>query len=74
MDKLHLRLETTIFHITQRYTRILQKQRRPRKKQFKTEDEAVDFKLGRLVRAIKLSQEGEKLLSQDYNQKLKASA
>lgn len=39
--------------------RLRQILRRPRTKKFKTEDEAVDNKLGRLVRAIKLSQAAE---------------
>ena len=47
--------------------RLRQMMRKKKTTQFKTEDERVDHKLGRLVRAIKLSQEGEKLLSQDYN-------
>lgn len=40
------------------------------KKQFKDHDEEIDYKLNRLVRAIKLSKEGEEFLSKDYNQNL----
>jgi hypothetical protein len=47
--------------------------RKKKTNKFKTVDEEIDHKMGRLVRAIKLSQEGEKLLSQDYNQRLDKS-
>lgn len=40
------------------------------KKQFKDQDEEIDYKLNRLVRAIKLSKEGEEFLSKEYNQNL----
>ena len=44
------------------------------KKQFKNKDQEIDYKLNRLVRSIKLSKEGEELLSKDYNTKLNESA
>lgn len=37
---------------------------------FKDKDEEVDYKLNRLVRAIKLSPEGEQFLVNDYNNNL----
>jgi hypothetical protein len=43
---------------------------RREKKMFKDEDEAVDYKLGRLVRAIKLSPEAEVYLINEYNNNL----
>lgn len=40
---------------------------RREKKQFADLDEEIDYKLNRLVRAIKLSKEGEEFLSKEYN-------
>lgn len=40
---------------------------RREKKQFADKDEEIDYKLNRLVRAIKLSKEGEEFLSKEYN-------
>jgi hypothetical protein len=49
---------------------ILRRQRR----EFKNKDEEIHYKLGRLVRSIKLSKDGEQLLSEEYNEKLNQSA
>lgn len=40
------------------------------RKQFKDDDEMIDYKLNRLVKAIKLSVQGEQILSKEYNQNL----
>ncbi len=40
------------------------------KRQFKDDDEKVDYRLNRLVRAIKLSPEAEQFLVNDYNNNL----
>jgi hypothetical protein len=40
------------------------------KRQFKDDDEEVDYKLNRLVRAIKLSPEAEEFLINEYNSNL----
>lgn len=40
------------------------------KRDFKTPDEEVSYKMNRIVTAIKLSPEAEKILMSDYNKKL----
>ena len=45
---------------------------RRQKRQFKDQDEEVDYQLNRLVRAIKLSKEADGTLAQSYNRKIKS--
>ena len=47
---------------------------RRERKEYKNDDEMIDSKLNRLVRAIKLSDKGKELLSIEYNEKLNKSA